>query len=59
MTIIRRSPPQYIGNVAAVLKQIRDIMRNNKWDGEWERRYGEFLRVNERKRSLMREVERI
>lgn len=56
---VGRKNVKYYGHVAAVLKEIRDIMRNNKWDEEWERRYGEFLRVNERKRALMREVERV
>lgn len=56
---VGRKNVKYYGHVAAVLKEIRDIMRNNKWDEEWERRYGEFLRANEKKRALMREVERI
>lgn len=47
------------GYAAGVLRKIKEIMRENKWDEEWERRYGEFLRVNERKRALMREVGRI
>lgn len=56
---VGRKNVKYYGHVAAVLKEIRDVMRNNKWDEEWERRYGEFLRVNEKKRALMREVERV
>lgn len=44
------------GHVADVLREIKEIMRDNKWDEEWERRYGEFLRRYERKRALMREV---
>ena len=47
------------GHVADVLREIKEIMRENKWDEEWERRYGEFLRRYERKRALMREVGRI
>ena len=44
------------GHVADVLREIKEIMRENKWDEEWERRFGEFLRRYERKRDLMREV---
>ena len=40
-----------------VLKEIRKIMRKNKWGDEWEKRYGEFLRVHGRKRLLMGELE--
>ncbi|MCM1119650.1 MAG: hypothetical protein NC543_09855 [bacterium] len=54
----RRRAKNY-GHVVGVLKEIKEIMRGNKWDEEWERRYGEFLRGNEKKRALMREVGRI
>ncbi|MDE5893828.1 MAG: hypothetical protein K2H45_12985 [Acetatifactor sp.] len=40
-----------------VLKEIRKIMRRNKWGDEWERRYGEFVRGHGRKRLLMGELE--
>lgn len=39
-----------------MLREIKEIMRDNKWDEEWVRRYGEFMRRYERKRALMREV---
>lgn len=41
-----------------VLKEIRKIMRRNKWGDEWERRYGEFVQVHGKKRLLMGELER-
>lgn len=56
---VGRGRVKYYGHVAGVLREIKEIMMENKWDEEWERRYGEFLRVNERKRALMREVGRV
>lgn len=53
---VSRGKEKNYRHAAEVLKEIREIMRKNKWEEQWESRYGEFLRANERKKLLMREV---
>lgn len=54
---VRMGKVENYRHAVKVLKEIRKIMRRNKWGDEWETRYGEFLRVHGRKRLLMGELE--
>lgn len=54
---VRMGKVENYRHAVEVLKEVRKIMRNNKWGDEWETRYGEFLRVNGKKRLLMGELE--
>lgn len=53
---VRMGKVENYKRAVSVLKEIRKIMRKNKWGDEWEKRYGEFLRVHGRKRLLMGEL---
>lgn len=54
---VRMGKAENYKHAVRVLKEIRKIMRKNKWGDEWEKRYEEFLRVHGRKRLLMGELE--
>ena len=41
----------------SVLKEIRQIMKSNKWTDEWKTRYQAFLEEHRRKKLLLRLLE--
>ena len=47
------------GHAARVLKEIRTIMKRNKWMDEWNGRYKTFLEEHRRKKLLLRALESI
>lgn len=44
-------------HAVSVLREVRAIMKNNKWTDEWNNRYHTFLEENRRKKLLLRELE--
>lgn len=42
----------------STLKEVRKIMKNNKWTDEWDNRYHIFLEENRRKKLLLKELEK-
>lgn len=41
-----------------ILKEVREIMKDNKWTDEWDNRYHIFLEENRRKKLLLRQLEK-
>lgn len=46
-------------HAVGILREIRKIMKNNKWSDEWTNRYSIFLEENRRKKLLMKELENL
>ena len=44
-------------HAVTVLKEIRTIMKRNKWKEEWNSRYEDFCRKHSRKKLLLKELE--
>lgn len=45
-------------HAVSVLREIRQIMKKNKWTEDWNRRYQQFLEENRRKKLLIKELEK-